>query len=109
MTKSRRGSPPCGGGSRAVTHADILRRFPTIEQLADAISVPRATAYSWKYRDSIPSEYWRDIVRIAREMGIRGVSLPALKRIAEQRGEERRLSRRATRSQEPLPNRISFP
>jgi hypothetical protein len=71
------------------------------------IGRPLPTVSSWKRRDAIPVEWHASVARAARDLGFRWLSLAALKRIAESRGEERRLSLAARSG--PIPVRISFP
>lgn len=52
------------------SYADVLDRFPSRSELADAIGKPESTVRSWHRRDSIPVEHFALIGQAAHQLGI---------------------------------------
>jgi hypothetical protein len=50
-----------------MNHTKIIELWDSPQDLAEEINVKYNTLMRWKYRNSIPSEYWTDIVRVAKE------------------------------------------
>lgn len=65
--------------------ADIISAFGGPAAFAKAIGIEPSHAGSMKTRGSIPCEYWSDVVRAGRQLGIAGVSLERLAEIAAHR------------------------
>jgi hypothetical protein len=61
------------GGSTAVAHF--------LSSLREA--VPATTVASWKARNSIPSDYWIGITRMAEANQVSGITLDLLARLAD--------------------------
>jgi hypothetical protein len=96
MTKPRQpDQPPSGGGRRVATYRELLSSLSPgdMSKLATMIGAPLSTVSAWKRRDSIPVEWHASVARAARELGARQINAAALKRLADLRGEEHRLSR----------------
>lgn len=64
------------------TVSEVFAAFGGYGGLAAALKVPTGTASAWKTRDSIPAEYWGDVVAAASERSIAGVTLEALAKMA---------------------------
>jgi len=94
MTKPRHSDLPPGGRQVATYHELLSSLSPgDMSKLAIMIGAPLPTVSAWKRRDSIPVEWHASVARAAKELGVRQITAAALKRIADVRGEERRLSR----------------
>ena len=68
------------------TFSSIIGLWPSAEQLAADLNItgqnPGVTVRAWKRRDSIPPEYWNDIVAAAESRGFEGITLELLASIA---------------------------
>jgi hypothetical protein len=56
-----------------------------VDKLAKLLSLPESHIRTMKARDSIPAEYWGQIIEAAAKAGIRGVSWKSLKSFRDQR------------------------
>jgi len=64
------------------SHADIIRLWPGVRDLATDLDVKYHTVQQWKFRRSIPPRYWKDImaaaikrdIPITYEMLVKGVN-----------------------------------
>lgn len=52
------------------SHRDIIDLWSSRAELAREVGVDYQTARQWHLRNSIPSEYWCDLVRAAQERGL---------------------------------------
>lgn len=78
---------------------NIIRRWPSLQDLADDLGVPYVTAQLMKHRDSIAAEHWEAVVAAAKLRGIDGVTLELLARIkAEKAGRRPLVPRHVPRS-----------
>lgn len=50
-----------------LNHSDIINFWPTLADFAADMGVKRHTARGWKRRNSIPAEYWPELIEKARE------------------------------------------
>lgn len=64
------------------TFEDVFAAFGGPTRFADAVGIKPFHAQTMKTRDSIPPGYWSDVVKAAAELGIKGINLEALARIA---------------------------
>ena len=61
-----------------------LNTFPCDNiSLSPELGVAPSSPAAWKHRDSVPPEYWRGIVKLAKEYRVSGVTLEALAKAAE--------------------------
>jgi hypothetical protein len=74
--------------------AGIIDAFDSPTAMAEAMPYNRSLGRvypdkigMWKYRDSIPPEYWNGVVEAARVCNIKGITLKVLATIAERRKE----------------------
>ena len=66
------------------TFKDVVSKWPSAWSMAIAVDVRENAVYTWKSRNRIPSEYWKDIV--ATEVAQKeGVTLEVLAGLAAQR------------------------
>lgn len=86
------------------TISEVIDAIGGTTKAAAALDVPMGTVAAWKHRDSIPSEYWPDVVRVAAEIGV-VVSFAELAELAASREREQRAKRRQRRQEkrEALP------
>lgn len=49
----------------AMTHSDILRRWPSVTDLANDMGKPYSTVNNWIARGRVPMEYWVELVDAA--------------------------------------------
>lgn len=49
----------------AMTHSDILRRWPSVTDLASDMGKPYSTVNNWIARSRVPMEYWVELVDAA--------------------------------------------
>lgn len=68
------------------TIPQIIEELGGPSRLARDLGHPVATVSAWKHRGKIPARYWPDLVSLAREKSIKGVSLDVFFRI-EREGE----------------------
>ena len=66
------------------TFYDVIGLWPTAVDFGEDIGVSEGNARSWKTRNSIPSGYWLETIRMAKERNYRGVNLKLLAGISEQ-------------------------
>lgn len=64
------------------SYREILRLWPTISEAAQDLDLPYERVSQWAKRDSIPPEYWTDLLRAAAARGFKFVSLPILVELA---------------------------
>jgi len=62
----------------AMTHADIINKWPTLSDFADDLGVQYGTAKAMRRRGAIPSEYWLTATAKAEAREIEGVTLEVL-------------------------------
>jgi hypothetical protein len=60
------------------TASDLIDLFGGSSELARRINVPIPTVGAWKFRGSIPPEHFPQLVALAKELRIRGVTYEAL-------------------------------
>lgn len=58
-------------------------------RFAEAIGVPDSHARAMKSRKSIPPTYWLETVAAAQKLGIEGITLDVLARLATEKGNTR--------------------
>jgi hypothetical protein len=46
--------------------------------VSDGLNVAAPTVSNWRARGKIPSEYWADLVELARECDVKGITLETL-------------------------------
>lgn len=67
--------------------AEVIDAFGGAQPFAAALSIPGSHARTMKARDSIPPEYWPEVVQQAASRGVPGVSYELLAQlVAENRG-----------------------
>jgi hypothetical protein len=69
--------------------SDVIDAFGGVVPFRDAMGLPDVNARQMKARDSIAPGYWPDVVRLARERNIEGVTLDLLARLAAAKLKER--------------------
>jgi formyltetrahydrofolate hydrolase len=57
---------------------DIISNWKSIAAFAESVDVPYERACQWKKRNSLPPEYWGEVIKAASKEGISGVTLEAL-------------------------------
>lgn len=60
------------------TFQELIGQWPTKSELAKDCGVEYGVAHQWDRRNSIPAEYWSNVVSSAKRRGIQGVSLKVL-------------------------------
>ena len=60
------------------TFRSIIKAFGKRADLAIQLGVMPTTVRLWHLRDSIPSDHWPRVVRVARRSGVSGVTLKLL-------------------------------
>lgn len=60
------------------TFTSLIGQWPTKSVLANDCRVDYGVVHQWGLRDSIPADYWPDVVTSARKNKIEGVSLKSL-------------------------------
>lgn len=63
------------------TVSDIIAKLDGASAVAKLLQLPATTVASWKSRESIPVDRWSEIVEIARERGLDGVTYEQLVRM----------------------------
>ena len=63
------------------TFSSLISRWETKSVLADDCRVDYGVVHQWDRRNSIPGEYWNDVVKSAQKRGVDGVSLTLLANI----------------------------
>jgi len=61
---------------------EVLQLWPRISDAAQEIGYPYERVSQWAKRNSIPPEYWPDVIRAAAARGFKYVSLPILVELA---------------------------
>lgn len=51
-------------------HKNLIHLWPTVAEFARDLGQQPTRAYKWSDRDSIPPQFWRDVVRAAEARGI---------------------------------------
>jgi hypothetical protein len=51
-------------------HKNLIRLWPTVAEFARDLGQQPARVYKWSGRDSIPPQFWREVVRAAEARGI---------------------------------------
>lgn len=74
------------------TFREIIELWPDLSAFAAAADVIYVTAQAMHRRDSIPSEYWTNIVADAERRGLTSVTLEALASIQASRRDSKRPS-----------------
>lgn len=67
------------------SYKQLIDRWPSLEAFAQDVRVKCNTAKQMRLRDSVPSEYWLEMVASAERRQIAGVTLDALATIAAAR------------------------
>lgn len=52
-----------------MSHAPLIRLWPSVQAFADDIRVPRTRAKGMLWRQTVPSEYWDDMIDAATARG----------------------------------------
>ena len=65
-----------------MTHSDLINLWPTVVSFAADIGVSYEAAKGMRRRGSVPSGYWRAMVRSAEARGIHGITYEVLANIA---------------------------
>ena len=73
---------------------EILDALGGLTAVATALKLPLTTVSSWKARSFIPSDYWDDLVNLARQRGVKGITLTLFAELAAKRA----LTKRGTRT-----------
>jgi hypothetical protein len=50
---------------------DLIEKWDSVREFAEAMSVSPNTAAGWKRRNSIPSDYWADLLEAASQQGVK--------------------------------------
>jgi hypothetical protein len=61
--------------------ADVIRLWPSAEQLADDLGIKGVTVRQWRNRNSIPAEHWLRLIEVGRARAL-SVTLDDLARLA---------------------------
>lgn len=61
-----------------MTHAEIIKKWPTLSDFADDLGVQYGTAKAMRRRGSIPPEHWLTVISKACDREIEGVTLEVL-------------------------------
>jgi hypothetical protein len=61
-----------------MTHAEIIQKLGGAPELSRLFGTSRSAASNW-LRAGIPAKYWPDVVRLAQERNIPGITFEALK------------------------------
>lgn len=64
------------------SYRKIIELWPTRAGFAEDLEIKQGTASAWWQRDSIPKEFWKPLVLIARKRGFKGVTYELLADIA---------------------------
>jgi hypothetical protein len=64
---------------------DVLNAWPSIAFLAAEMGEMDGTVRKWRQRDSIPSDKWHNLVKVAKRHRIRHINADRLARIAATR------------------------
>ena len=64
------------------TFSDVIGLWPTSRDLANALGVEPEAVRNWKARNSIPPEYWVELVDAADRAGIEGIDADHLAGLA---------------------------
>jgi hypothetical protein len=70
--------------------AELLDAFPSFPVVARGLGVPLSTVRFWSRRNSIPPGYWGDLLALALQLEVRGVTLDALRLASDALGRDRR-------------------
>jgi hypothetical protein len=70
------------------SHKEIMAKWPSLDEFAADLGIKFLTAKQMRYRDSIGSHHWRDLVAAAERRGFDGVTLEALAEIDRARRRE---------------------
>jgi len=73
------------------TFAEVISRWPSPAEFASDIGVRPNHVQTMKVRESIPPEYWSDLVRCAARRRIRGVTMNLLGQIAKSKRRAQRI------------------
>lgn len=57
---------------------EVLALWPRISDAAQDLGMPYERVAQWAKRDSIPAEYWPEVINAAAARGFKYVSLPIL-------------------------------
>lgn len=69
-----------------LTYRELLDAIGTPMEVADGLgTVSAQLVRMWGRRNSIPAEYWLDLIALAQENGTEGVTLEALAELARRR------------------------
>ena len=63
-----------------MTHAIIIAKWPSVADFARDLGLNYQTARFMKRRNSIPPRYWRKVAQVAKQRGIKGVSVENLEK-----------------------------
>jgi hypothetical protein len=64
---------------------DVIDRWPSLQALAHDLDVGYSTAQAMRYRNSISSVYWQNLVEAAARRKIKGISLELLAKLRAER------------------------
>lgn len=67
------------------SHKVVIESLGDTGKVAKHLKVPLSTASAWKTRNAIPAARWWDIVQMAAERGVEGVTVDALAQMAGNR------------------------
>jgi hypothetical protein len=76
-------TPPAPSADKLAMHSDmksLIKSLGGVGEVARLIGVKRATAAKW-YSGRVPVDYWPDLIGLAHELGVEGVSADTLMRL----------------------------
>ncbi len=66
-----------------------MKLWPSLADFATDVRVKENTARGWAARNSIPQEYWADLILAAERRGIRGITCDRLLSLAPGRRDQK--------------------
>ena len=70
---------------RPKTFIDVINAWPSMTFLASEMGEPYETIRNWRRRDSIPSDKWHSLCRVAKRHSLRYIDADRLVQIAATR------------------------
>lgn len=57
---------------------ELQKKWPTYAAFARSVGVSDGAAQQWRLRESIPPEYWPNVVSAAEAAGVHGITIESL-------------------------------
>lgn len=67
------------------TFSQLIDLWPTKAEFASDLGVEYGVAHQWDRRDSIPSDYWNDVIAAAERRQLKGINLELLAEISSKK------------------------